>query len=92
MKFPKVQTFSILNTFAVVKRALSVLNSRDRHKAGYIVLVYAFLGILDIAAVFVFGLVGSLAVSGISSSQPGTRVNSLLEILGIAERNLQSQV
>jgi len=92
VKLPKVYNLSIFNTFYVVRRSLLVLNSRDRLKALNIVIVYAFFGILDIAAVFVFGLVGSLAVSGVSSNQPGTRVNALLEFLGMTERSLQSQV
>lgn len=92
MKLPGVSSLPLFNSFLVVRRALAVLDSRDRLKASYVIMVYAFLGILDIAAVFVFGLVGSLAVSGVSSNRPGTRVNTLLEILGIADRNLQSQV
>jgi len=92
MKFPKFRNLSLLNTFSVIRRALAVLDSKDRMKALYVVFVYGFLGLLDIAAVFVFGLVGSLAVSGVSSNRPGLRVTALLEFLGIEDRNFQSQV
>jgi ABC-type bacteriocin/lantibiotic exporter with double-glycine peptidase domain len=92
MKIQGVNSLPLFKIFVVVRRALTVLASRDRIKAAFLVLIYAFLGLLDIAAVFVFGLVGSLAVSGVSSNRPGLRVNTFLEFLGISDKNLQTQV
>jgi ABC-type multidrug transport system fused ATPase/permease subunit len=92
VNFSRNRNSTLFNTLFVVRRALKVLNPRDRLKALYVVFIYGFLGILDIAAVFVFGLVGSLAVSGVSSNRPGIRVNTFLEFLGIADENLQTQV
>jgi hypothetical protein len=71
VNFSRNRNSTLFNTLFVVRRALKVLNPRDRLKALYVVFIYGFLGILDIAAVFVFGLVGSLAVSGVSSNRPG---------------------
>jgi ATP-binding cassette, subfamily B, bacterial PglK len=83
---------SIRSTFSVLSRSLLILSSADRRKVFYVVAIYAFLGILDIAAVFVLGLVGSLSVSGVSSNKPGDRVGAVLDLLGIAEKTLQTQV
>jgi len=79
-------------TFQVIKRSLGILDNRDRKKAFLSVGIHASLGILDILAVIVFGLVGSLAVSGISSGQPGNRVESLLNFLKLSDNTLQFQV
>jgi len=54
--------------------------------------VHASLGLLDILAVFMFGLVGSLAVSGVASNQPGSRISSLLTLLRLSDNTLQFQV
>jgi len=50
------------------------------------------MGLMDVAAVFVLGLVGSLSVSGVSSGKPGDRVTSVLSFMGIEDFSLQSQV
>ena len=82
----------VKSTLSVVNRSLNVLSFSDRRKVFYVVAIYAFLGILDIAAVFVLGLVGSLSVSGVSSNKPGNRVAAILDFLGIANQSLQNQV
>lgn len=92
MRFKRLYSFSIINTFFVAKRALKVLNPKDRLKAFSLVLVYAFLGILDILAVAIFGLVGSLAVSSVSANVPGLRVKAVLEFLKISNESPQTQV
>jgi ABC-type bacteriocin/lantibiotic exporter with double-glycine peptidase domain len=47
---------------------------------------------MDMAAVFLLGLVGSLSVSGVSTGQPGERVRAVLEFAGISQFSLQQQV
>jgi len=49
------------------------------------------LGILDLAGVALFGILGSLAVSGVSSNQPGDRVQSVLDFIGLGSNSLQTQ-
>ena len=83
---------SILSAMQIIRRASLILEKKDRRKSVLIVLVYAVLGLLDILAVLVFGIVGSLAVSGVSSSIPGTRVGMVLRLLHIESLSLQSQV
>jgi ABC-type multidrug transport system fused ATPase/permease subunit len=58
----------------------------------FVVAINAFLGILDIAAVLVLGLVGALAISTVNGSSPGNRIESLLQILNLADNNPRSQV
>jgi len=85
-------TSSLSSTFSVIARSLQILSLVDRRKFGFVVLIYIFLGLLDIAAVFILGLVGSLSVSGVASNKPGDRVAAILEFLRISEQTLQTQV
>lgn len=83
---------SLSSASGVFVRALSLLNVSDRRKTVYVVLIYIFLGLLDVLAVFAFGIVGSLAVNGLSSKAPGDRTKIILDLLGISDRSLQTQV
>lgn len=47
--------------------------------------------ILDVAGVFLMGILGSLGFNSASSSEPGERINSFLELLKINNYNLQTQ-
>jgi ABC-type multidrug transport system fused ATPase/permease subunit len=49
------------------------------------------LGILDLIGVAAIGMLGSLAISGVQSKQPGNRVFSVLEFLNIENSTLQFQ-
>lgn len=80
------------STWSIIKRAAYVLNKKDRYKVLSLVIVHAFLGLLDIIAVLILGLLGSLTVTGVSSNQPGDRVRKFIEILGLSDNNLQMQV
>jgi ABC-type multidrug transport system fused ATPase/permease subunit len=57
-----------------------------------VTLIHIILGLFDIVGVFLIGLVGSLAVTGITSNTPGDRVLQLLSLLGIETKALQVQV
>lgn len=83
---------SLRSTIVMIRRAIMILAPSDRRKVVYVILIYAALGLMDIVAVFVLGLVGSLSVSGISSNSPGDRVSRILEFLGILDTSLQNQV
>jgi ABC-type multidrug transport system fused ATPase/permease subunit len=80
---------SNLNT---IFRAFSILSRRDKSLSLVVVGIYALLGVLDIVAVFVIGLMGSLAVNGVSGNAPGNRVSWVLDLLGIQNQSVQSQV
>lgn len=83
---------SIRSTFTIFRRAFRILSPGDKRKSLFVVGIYAFLGMFDIVAVFVLGLVGSLSVSGVASNKPGDRVATILSFLGLADNTLQTQV
>ena len=51
-----------------------------------------FLGILDLIGVALIGILGSLAVRGVSSLEPGNRVSKILDFLGISDFTFQQQI
>jgi ABC-type multidrug transport system fused ATPase/permease subunit len=77
---------------SLVYRSSRVLSSRDRFKVIVVICLQIFFGFLDLAGVAIIGVLGALAVTGIQSSQPGDRVNSILSFLSIENQSLQYQV
>lgn len=80
------------NPFNAINRAMRVLNSRDRRKVKSVVVIQVFLGLLDLMGVVIIGLVGSLAVTGVSSREPGNKVQYLLDVLHLQSNSIQFQV
>ena len=78
----------VLSLREVVRRGFQVLDRRDQIKSLYVILIHCFLGIADVLGVLIIGLMGSLAISGISSKQPGDRTRLILGWLGIDGREL----
>jgi ABC-type multidrug transport system fused ATPase/permease subunit len=79
------------STFTVLKRASNLLSNKDKKKVGMVVVLQIFMGGIDLLAIGLISILGSLAVSGISSQQPGSRVYSILEFLRLSELTFQSQ-
>ncbi len=50
------------------------------------------MGLLDLVGVVVIGLLGSLAISGVGSRQPGDRVGAFLKLVQLADKPIQVQV
>jgi ABC-type multidrug transport system fused ATPase/permease subunit len=48
--------------------------------------------VLDLIGVAIIGLLGALSVSGVKSTQPGNRINQVLELLQIESQTFQNQV
>ena len=59
-------------------RSISTLSKRERKLIGLVIVIQIFLSGLDLLGVVIFGLVGSLTVSGLSAKQPGNRVSDFL--------------
>jgi ABC-type multidrug transport system fused ATPase/permease subunit len=76
---------------SLVVRALRVLPSRDRRYLLVVIFLQSCLGILDLIGVAIIGVLGALAISGVSTGKPGDRVGFILEQLGIANETLQYQ-
>lgn len=75
-----------------IKIALKLLSKRDRKLIYLVIIVTVFFGILDLFGVMLIGAIGSLSVTGVSSSKTGERVSILLDLLHIEKISLQSQV
>ena len=86
MKF----TFSKSNS--TFSRAVGVLSKSDKKKLLFIALIQILLGIMDLLGVLAIGLLGTLSITGIQANQPGAKVGSVLELLGLSNATLQTQV
>lgn len=73
-------------------RSISTLSRRERSLIGLIIVIQILLSGLDLLGVVIFGLVGSLTVSGLSAKQPGDRVSEFLALLNLDNSPLQQQV
>jgi ABC-type multidrug transport system fused ATPase/permease subunit len=75
----------------IVVRASKLLSKKDQRKILIVIVIQIFLGGLDLIGVAIMGVLGALAVNGVSSRAPGGRVNGVLEFLGIADNTFQFQ-
>ena len=77
---------------SVLARSLRLLSKSDRSKLALLTLIQIFLSFMDLLGIALFGILGSLAVSGIESKNPSGKIYSILKYLGIDHRTLQYQV
>jgi len=77
--------------YNLLVRVFNLLNKKDRKKFLILSGLHTSLSILDAIGVFLIGILGSLGFNGAASRKPGTRVNSLLELLHINNSSLQVQ-
>lgn len=75
-----------------IARSTRVLSRKDQRKIAAVVLIQISLGALDLIGVAIIGLLGALSVSGVKSSQPGNRINQILEYMHIQDYSFQNQV
>jgi ABC-type multidrug transport system fused ATPase/permease subunit len=69
-----------------------VFPKRDRQKIWAVIGIQIFLGALDLVAVVIIGLLGSLTITGVGSKNPGNRVQALIEFLHLSSYQIQFQV
>jgi len=77
---------------SVLGKCLQVLPKADQKKLLLVVCAQTFLAGLDLVAVALIGMIGSLAVSGVKASAPNPTIEHILIDLNIQTWNLQSQV
>jgi ABC-type multidrug transport system fused ATPase/permease subunit len=77
---------------SMVGLAVRILHPADQKKIFLVALLQIFLGLLDLIGIAAIGILGALAVNGVSSRQPGNRVLEVLELLQLENLTLQSQV
>ena len=76
---------------STIARSFRVLPRTDRKKLIIVTAVQVFLGVLDLIGVALIGILGSLAISGVASREPGNRVFEILKTLHLQNETIQSQ-
>jgi hypothetical protein len=76
----------------VLKQATNVLTKLEIRKFFAVSMIQVFLGLVDLVAIGLIGILGTLAITGISTNSPGDRVRFVLELLSIENSTLQTQV
>lgn len=80
-----------VKTGNIVSRSLAVFSPRDKKFGIVIVLVNVALGMMDLFGVIAIGLVGSLAVFGISSGKTNQAVENFFAQFGLVGLSFQAQ-
>lgn len=76
---------------SLIARSFRVLPRTDRKKLIIVTAVQVFLGVLDLIGVALIGILGSLAISGVASREPGNRVFEILKTLHLQNETIQTQ-
>jgi ABC-type multidrug transport system fused ATPase/permease subunit len=74
-----------------LKKSINVLSLKDQKKILVVILIQIFMGFLDLFGVAIVGVLGALAVSGVQSTSPGTRVSSVINLLHLEDYTFQKQ-
>ncbi len=75
----------------VIGRSVDILDRSAKKKILGVILIQITFGLLDLIGVAFIGILGALAVTGVSSNSPGNRVASVLQFLQLDGQNLQTQ-
>lgn len=76
---------------STIGRSVSILSPGDQRKILAVSLLQVCMGALDLIGVLVIGLLGALSVTGVQSSNPDSRLTSVLQFLHISEQAFQTQ-
>jgi ATP-binding cassette, subfamily B, bacterial PglK len=77
---------------STLARSLNLLTKSEKKKVIGVIAIQIILGFMDLVAIAIVGVLGALAVNGVQSRGPGTRVNSILQLIQIDSLNFRSQV
>lgn len=87
-----MKAFKQVQILDIFISSVKLLDPKDRLKIFTVVAIHIFLGLFDVVGVLLIGLMGSLAVSGISFREPGDRVSLVLTTLRMENLELQNQI
>lgn len=73
-------------------RSTRVLSRNDQRKIIAVIVLQIVFSLLDLIGVALIGIIGALAIRGVSSQQPGDRVAAALRILNLDNQEFQVQV
>ena len=69
-----------------------MLSRSDQRKIIAVILLQITFSLLDLIGVALIGMIGALAIRGVSSQQPGDRVAAALRLLNLDNQEFQVQV
>lgn len=72
--------------------SLKLLSKSEKRKIILVLFLQICMGFLDLLAIAFIGVLGSLAVTGVSSRSPGNRVDQILSFIGLSDSTFQFQV
>ena len=78
-------------THSVLRKSVNVLSLNDQRKIGIVIVLQILMGMLDLIGVAIIGVLGALAVSGVQSTVPGSRVSFVISHLHLSSRTFQEQ-
>lgn len=73
-------------------RSLGLLTKLEKQKVIGVIAIQIILGLLDLVAIAIVGVLSALAVTGVQSRGPGNRVSSVLQFIGIDNLEFRTQV
>lgn len=79
-------------TFSTIRRCIDFFPRKDRSKILQVTMIQSGLSFLDLLGVALIGILGAIAVNGISSRTPGLRTSRLLEAVNLQNSTVQTQV
>ena len=77
---------------SIIRDAARLLSVQDRRKVFLVIILQISFGFLDLLGVMLIGVIGALAITGVSSGKPGNRVSSVLRLMGLENSPIQTQV
>lgn len=81
-----------MNIKETVVESFKTLTQKERRRVMVVAVIQIGLGFLDLIGVAIIGVIGSLAVNGIQSRAPGTRIAQILDFLHLGNFTFQTQV
>ncbi|CAN2170921.1 MdlB ABC-type multidrug transport system, ATPase and permease components [Candidatus Nanopelagicaceae bacterium] len=82
---------SRVSSITTLRRSLKLLSKNEQKRIFLVILLQIAFSILDLIAVAIVGILGSLAITGVGSRKPGNRVEMVLNFLGLQNQTLQTQ-
>jgi len=76
----------------IVKEVFNLFPRKDQARLILVILIQFFLSLLDLVAIALIGVLGSVAVTGVASRQNGNRVNSVLNFLHLNNSGFYRQI
>jgi len=88
----KSKSSIILNKKNVFRIALKILGKKDEKKLKFILLAQMFIGVLELFALTLVALLGTVAINGVTTGKPNSKIADTFQIIGVTLNSFQKQV